>query len=841
MDIKEFLETNTERISTHMKDTGSAVAGAGTGAGTGGATEAPINDSTCSKEVVKQVPIAPRINKDVKTSLGGLPRSSDAISMGKESPLGQDDEYKDKELYSSKIVGKPPPSSPPLLSSPTLNISNIRSQFSFQRKTQSSSSDSSSPEYFRVKPFGAYPAQFQANETELYQEMMKPSRDFEIMTSRSMEMQKQNQIGSLKVEVLTVMGLEKFDRFSKPDAKAYLICGDCAFATDIIHNCFSPMWPSVSRRAAEFPIHHAFAHLYLGVFNTTEKDNDDFCGRVSINIASLRPDIEYDVSLPLKVSKNIYDRRPHGVVRLRFTLHWSSVRSAVLSYFPTTMQDGTPWVSDHTKADFLSIPCSDIKTLKNVVRVIHGQDIAGKFSRKAFRASTREMSLYKVQLKHIMMTTMNDIMMYKDPSFSIYVFTAWMVLVYFQSLAQAPPFIVSCAFIICLKKYNTAKFAALSPKEYQTLGLDDIVSMLFHGCQGVKAPLNIPSKPCTDLDMYKSLIRSDAGGGEVDDLEFPFSEGKRYFRKSVGDMMVPSQTQKSAKCQTSFKNSSRHSTSTKSSDVAFDERKPNDEEESASIQFSISPCRPTGCAQDDADDEKEGNVFRKNCETLEDRLHGISGNIFHQFVSRPLTNDGKISTLTKDIPEAPAKFTNPLAALTASFLEPLMKAIGVYLVIVRASFNTFTWRDPYLSFWFLSFLASLGILLALFPWQLFFFVIGLVCFGPQNYLLGFKSINKLLSLPRKGISYLERKKISNLESGGVDTQGVETGNKVYLFDGRKKTSNDSKPRDDEVHEVIVPYQRFDTERFYFWPPTALLSTDSIVGESDENLDEKKLL
>lgn len=694
-----------------------------------------------------------------------------------------------------------------------------------------------------MKPFGAYPAQFQANEAELYQEMMKPSRNFEVMTSRSMgkENQKQNQIGSLKVEVLTVMGLAKFDRFSKPDAKAYLICGDCAFATDIIHNCFSPMFPSGSRRAVEFPIHHAFAHLYLGVFNTTEKDNDDFCGRVSINIASLRPDIEYDVSLPLKVSKNIYDRRPHGVVRLRFKLHWSSVRSAVLSYFPTTIQDGIPWVSDPTKADFLSIPCSDIKTLKNVVRVIHGQDIAGKFSRKAFRASTREMSLYKVQLKHIMVTTMNDIMMYKDPFFSIYVFTAWMVLVYFQSLAQVPPLIVSCAFIIFLKKYNTAKSAALSSKEYQTLGLDDIVSMMLHGCQDIKAPLDIPSKPCTDLDMYKSFIRSDAGGGEVDDLEFPFSEGKRYFRKSVGDMMVPSQNQKSSNGQTPFKNSSRHST--KSSDIDFDE--PNDEEDSASIQFLTSSCRPTGCAQDDADDEKEGNVFRKNCETLEDRLHGISGNIFHQFVSRPLTNDGEMSTLTKDIPEAPAKFTNPLAALTASFLEPLMKAIGVYLVIVRASFNTFTWRDPYLSFWFLSLLASLGILLALFPWQLFFFVIGLFCFGPQNYLLGFKSINKLLSqvlaLPRKGNSYLERKRISNLESGGADTPGSETGDKVYLFDGRKKTNNDSKPRDDEVHEVIVPYQRFDTERFYFWPPTALPSTDSIVEESDDNLDAKKLL
>lgn len=63
----------------------------------------------------------------------------------------------------------------------------------------------------------------------------------------------------------------------------------------------------------------------------------------------------------------------------------------------------------------------------------------------------------------------------------------------------------------------------------------------------------------------------------------------------------------------------------------------------------------------------------------------------------------------------------------------------------------------------------------------------------------------------------------------------------YLFDGRKKTYNDSKHYDEEVHEVIVPYQRFDTERFYFWPPSVLPYTDSIVGECDDDSDAKKLL
>ncbi len=122
----------------------------------------------------------------------------------------------------------------------------------------------------------------------------------------------------------------------------------------------------------------------------------------------------------------------------------------------------------------------------------------------------------------------------------------------------------------------------------------------------------------------------------------------------------------------------------------------------------------------------------KYSEELERRLHSITGNVFHQFVSRPLTSSGNvIVNPIKEIPEPAAKFTNPLAALTASFLEPLMKAMGVYLVFVRAAFNIFAWKDPYFSFWALVFLGFLTVVLAFFPWQLFFFASGVVCFGPQ--------------------------------------------------------------------------------------------------------------
>jgi len=216
-------------------------------------------------------------------------------------------------------------------------------------------------EFFRVKPYGIYPSEYNMNESELYRDMLRESESFVKVESRSNE----RQIGTLKVEVLSCMGLPKFDRFSKPNAIAYLVCGDTAFATDYIVSSLSPLWPARSRRAAEIPLFHAFAKLYLGVFNATDKDVDDYAGRVVINIASLRHGVQYDVNLPLKASTMVYDQRPRGVLRVRFSLYWSDERAAVLSYLPWNKSD-LPWVNDPSRVQFMSIPCADSKTLRNV-------------------------------------------------------------------------------------------------------------------------------------------------------------------------------------------------------------------------------------------------------------------------------------------------------------------------------------------------------------------------------------------------------------------------------------------------------------------------------------------
>lgn len=78
-----------------------------------------------------------------------------------------------------------------------------------------------------------------------------------------------------------------------------------------------------------------------------------------------------------------------------------------------------------------------------------------------------------------------------------------------------------------------------------------------------------------------------------------------------------------------------------------------------------------------------------------------------------------------------ARHPNPVTEITSSFLGPLMRIFRILCVVIRSLFNISVWTDPYLSFWVLCFLILLMIVLLVFPWQLFFCVVGIAAFGPQ--------------------------------------------------------------------------------------------------------------
>jgi hypothetical protein len=130
---------------------------------------------------------------------------------------------------------------------------------------------------FRVRPYHCFDDPVHMTEEDIYKDSLKPSKNFEFLTTyikpptkvnRGLKVpasvekmwgtpEKDGRLGSLRVEALGSIGLAR----TKPDICVYFVCADMAFCSDVISSYRSPMWPCTSRRAAVFPINHAYAQV----------------------------------------------------------------------------------------------------------------------------------------------------------------------------------------------------------------------------------------------------------------------------------------------------------------------------------------------------------------------------------------------------------------------------------------------------------------------------------------------------------------------------------------------------------------------------------------------------
>ena len=155
----------------------------------------------------------------------------------------------------------------------------------------------------------------------------------------------------------------------------------------------SPVWPSKCRRACIFPLFHAYQKLFVGIFDDDGPgSNDDFAGRVVIDISRLRPNSVYDIFLPLRFYQNVYVSKPRGVVHLRLRVEWNNERKALLSYFHL------PQVTDHL-GRVVTVNCADLKAFRNVVLTVQGKDIPGRYDASVKKGLMKEMNLYKLAIK----------------------------------------------------------------------------------------------------------------------------------------------------------------------------------------------------------------------------------------------------------------------------------------------------------------------------------------------------------------------------------------------------------------------------------------------------------
>merc|ERR1711966_594705 len=134
-------------------------------------------------------------------------------------------------------------------------------------------------------------------------------------------------------------------------------------------------------------------------------------------------------------------------------------------------------------------------------------------------------------------------------------------------------------------------------------------------------------------------------------------------------------------------------------------------------------------------------------------------------------------------------------------LGGVMKMFEIQLSFVRAVFNVCMWNDPMLSFWISMVIFGLAVVLFIFPWRLFFFVIGFLGLGPQNYFLYdlylLKRASKSKKTPTKEDPVQERRKSMNTG----DSEDVSRS--PLLFRENVWMKPDGKRREEIVFSALI--------------------------------------
>ena len=424
---------------------------------------------------------------------------------------------------------------------------------------------------FRVHPIYAYPHRWMTRD-EINQEMVLPSETFHDLRVPNCD---KPEVGSLRVEVLQCLGLPKLDRTGYTDAIVYMVCGSYAFATDVIPNRANPMWPRKSRRACEFPIYHAWARLFVGVFDDDRKRvKDEFAGRVVVDIARLRPWSTYDVTLPLRLSTSVYSRRRRGAIRLRFTLKWKTEREALMSYIPNRIKIPLPQNSRPNVNT--TVLCSDKKAFRNIAITVHGAHLPGKFTFQEMRAAIREINFTRKHIFTSLRTWQRDIRRWQYPTMSAFVFLAWMHCIYANQFSLVPAYAM-LYFVIHLMS-NYAKYGTDRPVQrgFVPPSWEEMFAALLRGGDPdyhAIEPLELHARPlalrrrrmadslapCSnDFNLLDYRVKTHKPKGKAffrtlgllnepdpafvspddDHLEFPFANGTDYPKFTVKEALV---------------------------------------------------------------------------------------------------------------------------------------------------------------------------------------------------------------------------------------------------------------------------------------------------------------
>lgn len=383
-------------------------------------------------------------------------------------------------------------------------------------------------ERFKVMPDDAYPNTY-FNREELRQEVNRKSvyfHDTRVRTDKGQE------VGQLRLEILQCFGIPTTSLIRETSAYCIAVCGSHAFKTDVMPPVANPMWLCKMRRACLFPIFHAYARVFVGVFDnsSTEGAATDFVGRVVIDVARLRPGCSYDFTLPLRQSSNVFLRQQQGAIRVRLHLMWHSERAAILSYIPKAKPKFKP-------QEKVNIACLDDRSFRNVAHTVHGIHMPGKFSMTLLKATVREINFTRIHItRYLRKREIWNLIYWKYPFISGFVFCAWMHSVYANTVRYVPGHFIT--FLLLHLYRNYAYYGMDSPLQngFMAPTVEELFYALVFGTRKSKKhylePLNMEMDQSHVVNPMEHLDAADdyeeANPGSV-----PISEIAESMRKSI--------------------------------------------------------------------------------------------------------------------------------------------------------------------------------------------------------------------------------------------------------------------------------------------------------------------
>jgi len=414
-----------------------------------------------------------------------------------------------------------------------------------------------------------------------------------------------------------------------------------------------------------------------------------------------------------------------------------------------------------------------------------------------------------LHLKASIKGTILDIVLYMNPSISLCIFIAWMHCVYSNSMAYVPVYVVAGILAFLVRNYYKYGVNEEFNFGFAPITITEMIRVLLYGGPNTKyiKPIKVARKnvspkstngnkdelDVSDDDIIDHSLFDNASGFDfgADHMDFPFSEGDRYSKKTLKEACVDA----SALFQEDDDDNERSASSGAFSSLrrkakvntihlpkANREDDDEDDEDEFALMVKTSVRQPNGSSHEatkpqtivqnnglDGGEknrrpnsdaltsatpdkvwkrvkdtrglpEQDASVFVKSRKTLKEELIH-NKNLLHKMSKRMF--DDRLFIINEGDPGPPAdevalhqaigtnKYKNPMVSMIAEYVAPALEMLKVGLSAWRSVFNLFTWRDPFLTSLFFFGVSLLLCVLLVFPWRLFFFVVGFGAVGPQ--------------------------------------------------------------------------------------------------------------